>query len=96
MNEMIERVARALHAQTFPEVCRGDEAWLQAAWESSEFDRARHLAAARAAIEAMREPTDAMCAETRSEWVSGHEAGGIWRAMIDAALAPTPPETPGR
>lgn len=44
--------------------------------------------AARAAIEAMREPTEGMTSPegTCSEWVNGAEAAALWRYMIDAAL----------
>jgi hypothetical protein len=44
---------------------------------------------ARAAIEAMREPTEAMIAASNREWDGrmSHRSSGAWRAMIDAALA---------
>lgn len=54
-------------------------------------DRLRIAAAARAAIEAMREPTEAMCDAGSLAWPSGARyAGGeeaeVWQAMIDEAL----------
>lgn len=42
--------------------------------------------AARAAIEAMREPTDAMADDGYR--AIKHGADAVWRAMIDAALNP--------
>lgn len=60
-----------------------------------ELSRAKYMGDARAAIAAMREPTEAMI-------VQGADGGGgehitAWRAMIDAALqtkmaVPSPPE----
>lgn len=46
---------------------------------------------ARAAIEAMREPTDAMmaavdCAGEKADWLSGRAWTAAWQAMIDEAL----------
>jgi hypothetical protein len=43
--------------------------------------------AARAAIEALREPTGKMLDAAYFE-VRGQSAAGVWSAMIDAALAP--------
>ncbi len=47
--------------------------------------RTRQEAIARAAIEAMREPTRAM---TSAAWLetTGEDAGAVWKTMIDAAL----------
>ena len=69
MSEMIERLARAIEA------------------ESNYVISQHHAKAlARVAIEAMREPTEAMLS------TSGYQdADEVWRDMIDAALAP--PET---
>lgn len=85
INEMVERVARAI-CQERPDaigpmtcddgrgVARGKPAWT--AWEND----------ARAAIGAMREPTDKMvCAALDSK---ERAYSGWWRAMIDAALLP--------
>lgn len=82
MNAMIERVARALYdAQS------DDGDWLM--HESGGPVRTEYRAMARAAIEALREPTNAMC------FVNGpgdqHNyadaaARETWRKMIDAAL----------
>jgi hypothetical protein len=49
------------------------------------------LKLARAAIEAMREPTEEMmaaidCGGDKSEWLSGRANKSIYRAMIDGAL----------
>ncbi len=49
--------------------------------------------AARAAIEAMREPTEEMLAIDRPDWVLSTPDGTLlqsWRAMIDSALAEKP------
>lgn len=60
--------------------------------DAPEYHRARYLEAARATIETMREPTQAMVA--RGSWASygGGEIGSTgsknaWRKMIDAALS---------
>lgn len=68
MNEMIERVAKAI-GKTVYETDRGG----LTGWDAN--------AVARAAIEAMREPTEAML-----EAASGSIARWAWPAMIDAAL----------
>lgn len=44
---------------------------------------------ARAAIEAMREPTEAMIASDQLPYSPG-EMIGFWEIMIDAALSPSP------
>jgi molecular chaperone DnaK (HSP70) len=81
MSEMIERVARALAENE-----RGADLWDEISNDSdidyigkNEF---RDLA--RAAIEAMREPTEGMV-----EAANLHESNGVyadWQAMIDEAL----------
>lgn len=54
-----------------------------------------YLRSARAAIEAMREPTDAMTAEGGDtpcgQFYPGSQAANIWRNMIDVALTQTSP-----
>lgn len=86
MSEMIERVAKALWAGRFP-----DEEW-------TDLGKLNYMGHARAAIEAMREPTDEMI--TAADHVNAywhHEVGEMvseWRdemrqeyqAMIDTAL----------
>lgn len=80
---MVERVARA--------ICREEHLLVYAfgLWRPGELDRKieqywrRHLPTARAAIEAMREPTEAMT-------LAGDERGdptSMYQAMIDAALS---------
>lgn len=74
--EMVERVARAIceHALDAPD------------WDALEPGvKGAYVNHARAAIEALREPTAAMVAlaQTPSAW-SSFEA--FWRAMIDAIL----------
>jgi hypothetical protein len=74
---MIERVAKALYGASaeFPDHT----------WEAADEDtRVYWSARARAAIEAMREPTLEMFEAGRPYMVDGpHE---VWREMIDAAL----------
>lgn len=99
MSEMIERVARALHAH--------EDSWNDIDWEYLPAGtRTLFSAQARAAIEAMREPSEAMldCGVAFALQASVAGFGG-WtkyitakhQAMIDAALsAPTPiPTTEG-
>jgi hypothetical protein len=86
--DKIERVARAIDEQRerafqeFSERCRGDpEAGLLPA-------HVRALDEARAAIAAMREPTEAMIvAAALDPSNQGHVSQtGTWQAMIDEAL----------
>ncbi len=83
MTDKLEEVARAICAEQ-------GRSW--GAADASAHDRWRDLA--RAAIEAMREPTDEMCAAADSLDVVNK---GVlitptpyraWQAMIDAALSP--------
>jgi len=80
MTDMVERVAKAI-------VNCGPKRWEDLA----DYERRAAMAVvARVAIEAMREPTEAMLAcELRFQ---GEQLGyaEIWRRMIDAALAPEP------
>lgn len=88
MNEMIERVAEAMHNCIYAEP--------KVQWsELHEDSRAVVRRIARVAIEAMRDPTDAM---TRNGWLAAHRVitadrcnhemlTKAWHAMIDAALA---------
>ncbi len=74
MSEIIERVARAIHAADEPgELADANEAHRRFCYD-----------AARAAIEAMREPTEAMLIEgCHGSHVTQEDS---WRAMIDEAL----------
>lgn len=82
MNEMVERVARALHQHIAPE----------APWESlNPTHRDVACRVARAAIEAMREPTVAMVEtgdnHTNCGGSCSNRAGKVaWYSMIDAVL----------
>jgi hypothetical protein len=82
MGEMIERVAMAIFRNGIGELV----------WSSGSDEQ--HEAAfrqARAAIEAMREPTDEMMDAGREKTNWGpHGTDECWRAMIDATL-PAPP-----
>ena len=100
MSEMVERVARAIYRESV-----GSAQW--EAWETFTPDawgRVKSMAQARAAIKAMREPTEAMCQAPKKGGAivitrEGHQplypgnALQAWRIMIDAAFAP--PEPPG-
>lgn len=94
-NEMIERVARALVLSEFgcdPGTKARDGRPL---WEF-------HVGKARAAIAAMREPTEAMkeapdnagIADDDEYSIGEFYAEQIWQAMIDAALAQNPSAFP--
>lgn len=84
MSDMVERVARAIYAVD------GGKGW--------HLHEKFYVAAARTAIEAMREPTEAMCrtgesskgASSPESWVDGsytpENVELIWKDMIDAAL----------
>lgn len=75
-NEMIERVAKAIFAG-----CDWDKL-------TTELDRRLRFDAAKAAIAAMRVPTDKMYIEGSLAIVNsnGRETYDCWEAMIDAAL----------
>lgn len=95
---MIERVAKALYENFFT-----DE-WPPADAPDLGMDADNFRKAARAAIEAMREPTEEMikrghlCDPLGVDVKAGGEAedvyGTTWRAMIDAALADARPPDP--
>lgn len=81
MNEMVERVARALWALEENTDCHE--------WEPlSEFRKDATREKARAAISAMREPTDEMvdAALHATHPLHGIDPASRWHAMIDAAL----------
>lgn len=87
--DMVERVARAMmrEAESWPTTSsdRASFAW---------FVRSHRMGLARAAIEAMREPTEAMIASGGREAICGIAdaepgnfiAADVWQAMISAAL----------
>ena len=87
--EMVERVARACAAARFGTIV--DRIYWN---QESDSWRLAHIDIALAAIEAMREPTEAMvdAAEVANEvWVGDELVVSVdwrksWRAMIDAAL----------
>lgn len=87
MSEMVERVARAICART----CRLRGIRGKSCPDNSPCGATRNQLIltdlwpeARAAIEAMREPTDGMM---DAGWGQrGERAKDIWRTMIDAAL----------
>lgn len=83
-DSMIERVARA--------ICQSDERHGEPSWDwySSDEARSNYFDAARAAIEAMREPDMAMGRAMLSACEGKDPApiAQVWYRMIDAALAP--------
>jgi hypothetical protein len=92
MSEMVKRVASATDAELQRQEGRAEISplgpELTTAWlDQGEVDFA---AVARAAIEAMREPTSAMSSAAqfvaKPDTLWSFEA--VWRAMIDAALKP--------
>jgi len=112
MSEMVERVARAL-ARTRGATLLADEYWDQEvarykellaqypAYEDSHSIIPDCFRDARAAIEAMREPTTQMLAcrvslpwdrEDQSYYLDSETVGELWNDLIDAALTPAPPE----
>lgn len=81
MSEMIERVAKAL----YDNMCLANP-HVMVTWEALQLDlKSYYSELARAAIEAMREPTDEMwaaCEQAKADF----EAGIAWPVMIDAAV----------
>lgn len=79
---MVERVARA--------ICKLRHG--PKSFESHGMMRAACMADARAAIAAMREPTEAMCeggaASAEFRCIHADDTPSVWRGMIDAALEP--------
>lgn len=97
-NEMIERVARAQHRAHYE---RGRRLYPDGAWELLDrFQRENWLFSARAAIEAMREPSEAMSTAGKHA-VKGCDstferdiAETAYAVMIDAALSSSPASEP--
>lgn len=79
---MVERVARAIDPSCW-EIPEEDYPAERARREAKQFSS---LAAAKRAIEAMREPTEVMVKAGASIYCSEYEAPEIWKDMIDAAL----------
>lgn len=77
---MVVRVAKAILYDFMPH----EDAWDLV----DESDRSRCRGYARAAIEAMKEPTDAMADDGYRAIAGGADA--VWFAMIEAALSPSP------
>lgn len=89
--DMAEKVARALcsaDGRDPDELHCGSLIWEAHSEGFLEFPD--YEAMAHAAIEAMREPTEAMldAGRTKTNW-GPHGTGEVWLAMIDAALTPT-------
>ena len=85
MTTMVERVAEAIIAALPPGAIEAMP--YEAVWDFAP--------AARAAIAAMREPTDAMVDNFYEQFLPDSPWGTMevgWRAMIDAALAPEEPK----
>ena len=81
MSEMVERVARAIGIREHP----SDSEW----FDDHEKERwAAYWPAARDALSAMREPTEAMCEPPTRLYgnIATGNAEEIWQLMIDEAL----------
>ncbi len=85
MSEMVERVAMAIERTH-----HDDDASFEEAWADHDVVRHNRLLEARAAIAAMREPTEAMITEAMivaDVWDDPDMVVAFaWRAMIDEAL----------
>ena len=88
MSEIVERVAAAIERTT-----HDDDASFEEAWRDHEIVRHNRMIEARAAIAAIREPTEAMIVAGVHHDNMGDMAGR-WRAMVDAALADEPMTEP--
>lgn len=95
MTDLIETVAKAI-CRTVPGTGNVDEHFIEKMYPRT---RSMWLDIARAAITAMREPTEAMIDAGLDEDGGGHDdpanraiQARAFTAMIDAALAPAPPE----
>lgn len=97
MSEMIERVARAIYdAQNGIDGDQvGDMLYTDHRIDGPDAETCRAQVmrvcnyAARAAIAAMREPTEVMIEASNREWDGrmSYRSSGAWQAMIDAALS---------
>ncbi len=85
---ILEAVARAIWRETY----RHDTLMEWHAIKKGTMHHKRVVAAAHAAIAAMRQPTVDMCAAGLDPRIGG--IAPMWRAMIDAALSPAPLPTP--
>lgn len=90
MSEMIEQVAKFLHALSAEKFSSSSkDAPIYGPWEQlSDHNRLQYFDYARAAVKAMRDPTpemyDALSA-TDILW-KDNTSQGVWQAMIDGAL----------
>src|SRR5690606_28936050 len=97
-SDMVEKVARAIalaQGDSFDDAFEDKAEWVEGRGHKggrfrdiNEPFRECYLDAARAALLALREPSEEMIAGVKSEWVQGAEAAALWRQMIDAALSP--------
>ena len=102
MSEMVERVSRGLARVSAERMMAADPGVFLRFWDSVDYyvsqNWTKYERDARAAIEAMREPTEEMeragdetgCFVGSDEDVGyhGRKAGIVFSAMIDAALSP--------
>jgi hypothetical protein len=107
MNEMIERVAEAIGGVFAAEQERLVDAAMAVDGSLTGIADEVMAKCARAAIEAMREPTEAMLdagadhmheaidySLEPGEGIDGYHVDPVWQAMIDAALKNDTPPTP--
>ena len=88
-DSMIERMARAMHAYEFSVGLALHEKWE----DMSKTVRDAFMAEARAALDAMQEPTEAMVAAAKvpcPELTWGNRCNWTWRVMIAAAKEEEP------
>jgi hypothetical protein len=84
---MVERVAKAIQQASFR--------MIRPSWDSLDnAEKDQWRIRARAAIESLREPTEAMIEAGKSPGWSHWESRGRFNLMIDAALNEEPPSTP--
>lgn len=81
-SEMVERVAKAIDPDAFEACSHGRSGFCLMCAEDRDFAIYR----ARAAIEAMREPTEAMAVTGFGAVCNNAFVGPVWQAMIDEAL----------
>jgi hypothetical protein len=93
MNEMVERVARALHDESARKYNSPDGPAIYAPWDTlTGHNRKQFYDYAKVAIAAMREPTEQMVAALESLFASSRRHKNFnlsfngWLAMIDEVL----------
>jgi hypothetical protein len=91
LTTMIERVAKAVYDREYRGLPDCDNPSLKPLQfeDLDEVEVAKYRDSARAAIEAMRDPSQGMQLAALSGVNRMHQTRNVWRAMIDAALKET-------